>query len=155
MNERSKEIASSSATDAEAIEMMEMTSEDIDTTVKGVDQEMLFIEPGERDKLLPLRELQGLDKELRTKKGASKVATAKRVDLKARIVHEERKLSEVQKPTYSDDQITMTEDRIKELRDELNQRDEEIDILKGEASKQINQIKESVTKFLDKKRNSR
>ena len=44
----------------------------------------------------------------------------------------------------------MTEDRIKELRDELNQRDEEIDILKGEASKQISQIKESTTKFLDK-----
>ena len=39
----------------------------------------------------------------------------------------------------------MIEDRIKELRDELKQRDEEIDILKGEASKQINQIKESIT----------
>ena len=79
-----------------------------------------------------------------------KVAIAKRVDLKARIEHEERKLSEVQKPAYSDDQITMIEDRIKELRDEPNQRDKEIDILKGEASKQINQIKESITKFLDK-----
>ena len=44
----------------------------------------------------------------------------------------------------------MIEDRIKELRDELNQRDEEIDILKGEASKQINQTIESITKFLDK-----
>ena len=44
----------------------------------------------------------------------------------------------------------MTEDRIKELRDELNQRDEEIDILKGEASEQINRIRESITKFLDK-----
>ena len=45
----------------------------------------------------------------------------------------------------------MIKERIKELRDELNQRDEEIDILKSEASKQINQIKESITKFLDKK----
>ena len=44
----------------------------------------------------------------------------------------------------------MTEDRIKKLRDELTQRDEEIDILKGEASKQISQIKESITKFLNK-----
>ena len=44
----------------------------------------------------------------------------------------------------------MIEDRIKNLRDELNQRNEEIDILKGEASKQINQIGESITKFLDK-----
>ena len=94
--------------------------------------------------------LQWLDEELRTIKGALKVAIAKRVDLKARIEHEERKLSEVQKPNYSDDQITMIEDRIKELRGELNQNDEEVDILKGEASEQISQIKESVTKFLDK-----
>ena len=32
----------------------------------------------------------------------------------------------------------------------MNERNEEIDILKGEASKQINHIKESITKFLDK-----
>ena len=44
----------------------------------------------------------------------------------------------------------MIENRIKELRDELNQSDKEIDILKGEASRQINQIRESITKFLDK-----
>ena len=56
LNERSKEIESSSTTDAEAIEMIEMTSKDIDTTIKGVGQEMSFIEPGERDKLLPLRD---------------------------------------------------------------------------------------------------
>ena len=40
--------------------MMERTSKDIDTTIKGVEQETSFIGPGERDKLLPLRELQGL-----------------------------------------------------------------------------------------------
>ena len=40
--------------------------------------------------------------------------------------------------------------RIKRLRDELDERNKEIDILKGEASNQINQIKESITKFLDK-----
>ena len=96
-NERSKTIESSSTTDAEAIELMEMTSKDIDTTVNGVEQEMSFIEPDERDKLLPLRELQGLDTELRTIKGALKVATAKRVDLKSRIEHEEKKLSEERK----------------------------------------------------------
>ena len=32
----------------------------------------------------------------------------------------------------------------------MNERNKEIDILKGEASKQINQIKELITKFLDK-----
>ena len=128
LNERSKEIKSSSTTDTEAIELMEITSKDIDRTVKGVEQEMSFIEPSERDKLLPLRELQGLDKQFRTIKGFLKVAIAKRVDLNAHIEHEERKLSEVQKPDHTDDQITMIEDRTKELRDELNQRDEEINI---------------------------
>ena len=70
--------------------------------------------------------------------------------MKSRVEYEGKKLSEEQKSTYSDDQITMVENRIKEFRDELNQRDKEIDILKSEASKQINHIKESITKFLDK-----
>ena len=152
LDERSKAIESPSTTDAEAIEMIEVTSKDIDTTIKGVEQDTSFIEPSERDKLLPLRELEGLDKQLRTIKGSLKVAIAKRVDLNARIEHEERKLSEVQDPAYSDDQRDMIEGRIKRLRDELNERNEEIDILKGEASKQINQIRGSITKFLDKGR---
>ena len=150
LDERLKAIESLSTTDAEAIEMIEMTSKDIDATVKDAEQDTSFIESSERDKLLPLRELEGLDKQLRTIKGSLKVAIAKRVDLKARIEHEERKLSEVQDPAYSDDQRDMIEGRIKRLRGELTERNKEIDILKGEASKQINQIKESITKFLDK-----
>ena len=150
LDKRSKAIESPSTTDAEAIEMIEVTSKDIDTTVKDVEQDTSFIEPSERDNLLPLRELEGLDKQLRTIRGSLKVAIAKRVDLKSRIELEERKLSEVQDPKYSDDQISMTEDRLRKLRDELTERNKEIDILKGEASKQINQIRESITKFLDK-----
>ena len=150
LDERSKAIESSSTTDAEAIEMIEMTSKDIDVTVKDAEQDTSFIEPTESDKLLPLRELEGLDKQLRTIKGSLKVAIAKRIDLEGRIKHEENKLNEIQDPIYSDDQRKMVEDRIKKLRDELNERNEEINILKGEASKQINQIKESITKFLDK-----
>ena len=60
LDKRSKEIESSSTTDTEAIEMIEVTSKDIDTTVKDVEQDTSFIEPSERDKLLPLRELEGL-----------------------------------------------------------------------------------------------
>ena len=146
LDERSKAIESSSTTDAEAIEMIEVTSKDID----GLEQETSFIEPSERDKLLPLRELEGLDKQLRTIKGSLKVAIAKRIDLEGRIKHEERKLNEIQDPKYSDDQRDMIEGRINKLRGELTERNKEIDILKGEASKQINQIKESITKFLDK-----
>ena len=150
LDERSKAIESSSTTDAEAIEMIEMTSKDIDTTVKGVEQDTSFIEPSERDKLLPLRELEGLDKQLRTIKGSLKVAIAKRIDLEGRIKHEERKLNEIQDPAYSDDQRDMIEGRINKLRGELTERNKEIVILKGEASKQINQIRGSITKFLDK-----
>ena len=146
LDERSKAIESSSTTDVEAIELMEMTSKDID----GLEQETSFIEPTERDKLLPLRELQGLDKQIRTIKGSLKVAIAKRDELEDRIKHEENELNEIQDPINSDDQRKMVEDRIKKLRDELYERNEEINILKGEASKQINQIKESITKFLDK-----
>ena len=143
-------IESSSTTDAEAIEMIEVTSKDIDATVKDAEQDTSFIESGERDKLLPLRELEGLDKQLRTIKGSLKVAIAERVDLEARIKHEERKLNEIQDPKYSDDQRDMIEGRLRKLRGELTERNKEIDILKGEASKQINQIRESITKFLDK-----
>ena len=150
LDERSKAIESSSTTDAEAIEMIEMTSKDIDTTVKDAEQDTSFIEPSERDKLLPLRELEGLDKQLRTIKGSLKVAIAKRIDLEGRIKHEERKLNEIQDPAYSDDQRDMIEGRINKLRGELTERNKEIDILKGEASKQINQIRGSITKFLDK-----
>ena len=113
LDERSKGIESSSTTDAEATEMMEMTSKDIDRYAKNVEQEMSFIEPNEKDKLLPVRELEGLDKQLRTIRGSLKVAIAKRVDLKVRMEHEERKSSEVQKPNYTGHQINMIENRIK------------------------------------------
>ena len=77
-----------------------------------------------------------------------KVAIAKRIDLEGHIKLEERKLSEVQDPKYLDDQRDMIEGRLRKLRGELTERNKEI--LKGEASKQINQIRESITKFLDK-----
>ena len=55
LDKRSKEIKSSSTTDAEAIELMGITSKDIDTTVKGAEQDMSFIEHGERDKQQRIR----------------------------------------------------------------------------------------------------
>ena len=103
---------------------------------------------------MPLRELEGLNKQLRTIKGSLKVAIAKRVELENRIKYEDRKLNEIQDSSYSDNQRNMIEGRIKRLRTELDERNKEIDILKGEASKQINQIKESIRKFLDKETGS-
>ena len=43
LDERSKAIESSSTTDAEAIEMIEMTSKDIDNTFKDLEQDTSFI----------------------------------------------------------------------------------------------------------------
>ena len=125
--------------------MIDMTSKDIDTTIESVEQDTSFIKPDDKDKLLPLRELERLDKQLRTIRRSLKVAIAKPIDLEAPIEHEERKLNEIQDPTYSDNHRNMIEDRIKKLRDELNERNKEINILKGEASKQINHIRESIT----------
>ena len=45
LDERSKMIESPSTTDAEAIEMIEVTSKDIDTMVKDVEQDTSFIKP--------------------------------------------------------------------------------------------------------------
>ena len=55
--------------------------------VKDVEWVTSFIEAGERDKLLPLRELEVLDKQLRTIRGSLKVAIGKRIDLEGRIKH--------------------------------------------------------------------
>ena len=150
LDERSKVIESSSTTNEEAIEFIKMMSKEIDMTVKDVEQGTSFIELGERDKLLPLRELEGLDKQLRIIKGSLKVTIAKRIDIEGWIENKERKLNEIQDPSYLDDQRNMIEDRIRTLRGGLTERNEEIDILKGKASKQINQIRRSIMKFLDK-----
>ena len=115
LNERSNAIPSSFTTDAEAIELMEMTSKEIDTTVRDIEQDISFIKSDDKDKLLPLRELKGLDKQLRTIRGSLKVATAKRIDSEGRTECKERKLNEIQNPTYSDYQRNMIEDRIKDL----------------------------------------
>ena len=123
LDKRSKEIESSSTTNAEAIEMIEVTSKDIDTTVKDVEQDTSFIEPSERDKLLPLRELEGLDKQLRAIKGSLKVAIAKRINLESHIKLEERKLIN---PKYSDDQRDMIKGRLTKLRGELTERNKSI-----------------------------
>ena len=113
LDEMSKTIESSSPTSAEAIEMIEITSKDIDTTIKGVEQDTSFIKPDDRDKLLPLRELERSDKQLRMIRGSLKVVIAKRVELEDRIEYEERKLNEIHDPTYSDEQQNMISDRIK------------------------------------------
>ena len=56
--------------------------------------------------------------------------------------------------TYSDGQRAEVRDRLQRFQDEQKAIDDQICILKGRYSNQINQIGESITKFLDN-RNAR
>ena len=100
----------------------------------------------------PLRELLGLDKQLRSIRGSLKVEIAKEVELEEHIARGHRKLEEFQEyPRIYDD--AMREDitkRIDALNDELATRQESINLLKGRLKNQITSFKETIAKVLDK-----
>ena len=100
----------------------------------------------------PLRELLGLDKQLRSIRGSLKVEVAKKVQLEEHITKERGKLEEFREyPGVYDD--AMKEDitkRIDALNDELATRQESIDLLKGRLKNQITSFKETIGKVLDK-----
>ena len=100
----------------------------------------------------PLRELLGLDKQLRSIRGSLKVEVAKKVELEERIAKERRKLEEFREyPGVYDD--AMKEDITKQI-DDLNEvlkvRQESIDLLKGRLKNQITGFRETIAKVLDK-----
>ena len=100
----------------------------------------------------PLRELLGLDKQLRSIRGSLKVEVAKKVGLEEHIKKEYQKLEEFREyPRVYDD--AMKEDitkRIDALNDELATRQESIDLLKRRLKSQITSFKETIAKVLDK-----
>ena len=99
-----------------------------------------------------MRELLGLDKQLRSVRGSLKVEVVKKVQLEEHIAKEHRKLEEFQEyPGVYDD--AMREDitkRINVLNDEMAIRQESIDLLKGRLKNQITSFKETIAKVLDK-----
>ena len=100
---------------------------------------------------LSLRELQGLDKELRTISGSLRSAIAKSVAKQLDIDKENRKLEEMANDeTYSDEQREEVRARLQRFQDEQKAISDQIRILKGRYSNQIYQIRESIMKFLDK-----
>ena len=100
---------------------------------------------------LMLRELKGLDKELRTISGSLRSAIAKSIAKKVDIDRENRKLEEmVNDETYSDEQREEVRARLQRFQDEQKAISDQIRILKGRYSNQIYQIRESIMKFLDK-----
>ena len=101
---------------------------------------------------LTLRELEGLDKELRTISGSLRSAIAKSVAKQVDIDKENRKLEEMANDeTYSDEQREEVRARLQRFQDEQKAINEQIRILKGRYSNQIYQISVSIMKFLDKK----
>ena len=100
---------------------------------------------------LTLRELEGLDKELRTISGSLRSAIAKLLAKQVDIDKENRKLEEMANDeTYSDEQREEVRDRLQRFQDEQKAINEQIRILKGRYSNQIYQIRESIMKLLDK-----
>ena len=100
---------------------------------------------------LTLRELEGLDKELRTISGSLRSAIAKSVAKQVDIDKKNRKLEEMANDeTYSDEQREQVRARLQRFQDEQKAINDQIRILKGRYSNQIYQIRESIMKFLDK-----
>ena len=99
-----------------------------------------------------MRELLDLDKQLRSIRGSLKVEAAKKVQLEESIKKEERKLEELREHpgVYNNDLRENIMKRIIKLNDELKDRQESIDLLKGRLKNQITSFKETIAKVLDK-----
>ena len=98
-----------------------------------------------------LRELLGLDKQLRSIRSSLKVEVAKKVELDEHIEMEKIKLGEIQDdPRYTKKQDEELRKRLDKLNDELKVRQESIDLLKGRLKNQITSFKETIAKVLDK-----
>ena len=100
---------------------------------------------------LRLRELEGLDRALRTISSSLRYAIAKSIAKQVDIDKENRKLEEMANDeTYSDEQREEVRARLQRFQDEQKAINDQIRILKGQYSNQIYQIRESIMKFLDK-----
>ena len=100
---------------------------------------------------LTLRELEGLDRELRTISGSLRSAIAKARAKQVDIDKGNRKLEDIANDEmYSGEQREEAQDRLKRFQDEQKAINDQIRILKGRYSNQIYQIRESIMKFLDK-----
>ena len=149
LNKAAEELPSESdITKADDIELQEIVEK-----ASGIIYQIKDVQTDTEDLFEhPLRELLGLDKQLRSIRGSLKVEVAKKVELEEHITKERRKLEEVwEYPGVSDD--AMKEDitkRIDALNDELATRQESIDLLKGRLKNQITSFKETIAKVLDK-----
>ena len=100
---------------------------------------------------LTLREIEGLDRELRTISSSLRSAIAKSMAKQVDIDKENMKLEEMTNDeTYSDEQKEEVRARLQRFQVEQKAINDQIRILKGRYSNQIYQVRESIMKFLDK-----
>ena len=125
----------------------------MDDSIKLIETSLteLGVEASTQTGGLTLRELQGLDKELRTISGSLRSAIAKSMVKQVDIGKEKRKLEEMANDeTYSDEQREEVRARLQRFQDEQKAINDQIRILKGRYSNQIYQIRELIMKFLEK-----
>ena len=116
--------SASDVAEANNIKLQEIT----ENTAKSTDD---LIAQFEEQETLPMCELLGLDKQLRSLRGSLKVETVKKVQLKECIKREKHKLAVIQdNPGYDDGIREDIKKQIAELSDDLSVRQESIDILK-------------------------
>ena len=149
LNKAAKELPSESdITKADDIELQEIAEK-----ASGVISQIKDFQTDTEDLFEnPLRELLGLDKQLRTIRGSLKVEVVKKVELEEHITKERQKLEEFREypGVYDDAMKEGITKRIDALNDELETRQESIDLLKGRLKNQITSFKETIAKVLDK-----
>ena len=146
--------SASDVTKADEIELKEITDKSI-TSMDDLIHELSSdrgTQTGEDDPDMPtMRELQGLDKELRSIRGSLKVEAAKKVEIKQKLTQEYRKLEYVREHSEYDEGIHKdVKERIGKLTEDLKTREESIDLLKGRLKNQITSFKETIAKVLNK-----
>ena len=148
LNKAAEELPSESdITKADDIELQEIAEK-----ASGIISQIKDIQTDTEDLFEhPLRELLGLDKQLRSIRGSLKVEVAKKVQLDGHIEMEKIKLGEIQDdPRYTKKQHKELRKRLNKLNDELKVRQESINLLKGRLKNQITSFKETIAKVLDK-----
>ena len=153
LNKTEEELPTASAIDrANDIEMQELTAK-ASKSAKDLINEISSDRGTQTDDLFeqPLRELLGLDKELKTIRGSLQVEVAKKGQLEQHIVRDKAKLAEMENdPGYDDAMRDNTRKRLERLNDELSARQESINLLKGRLTNQITSFKETIAKVLNK-----
>ena len=146
LEKQAKLPSTSEIAEADTIELEEIakTTEDIISQINNKSQ---------TDDLFKhlLRNLLGLDAQLRSIRGSLKVEVAKKVQLEECIKKEHCKLEEFREylGVYDDAMREEITKRINALNDELATRQESIDILMGRLKNQITSFREKIAKVLD------